>query len=49
MEKELLEILIRVCGERGDNEGAIETLERIIRERDILLRNAIKRELLVLK
>ncbi len=34
--------LMRYCGERGDNEGQYETLERILREREILLRNAIK-------
>lgn len=30
----LLEILQSHCGERGEAEGAVETLERIIRERD---------------
>lgn len=30
----LLRILWRYCGEHGDNEGAIETLRRILRERD---------------
>lgn len=49
MEKELIAVLIKYCGERGDNEGAVETLDRIIREREILLRNAIKSELLNLK
>ncbi len=48
-EQKLIEILSRHCGERGDNEGAIETLERIIKEREILLRNGIKHELLKLK
>lgn len=34
LEKELIRILQNHCGERGDNEGACETLNRIIRERD---------------
>lgn len=34
LESELLAILIKHCGERGDNEGAAETLKRIIKERD---------------
>lgn len=33
----LYKILFQHCGERGDNEGAVETLERIIRERDSLM------------
>ena len=41
-------ILAKYCGERGDNEGFIETLERIIKERNILLQNAIKNQLLKL-
>ena len=36
LERELVAILSRHCGERGDNEGAVETLNRIIRERDTL-------------
>jgi hypothetical protein len=32
--QELVSILQNHCGERGNNEGAAETLERIIRERD---------------
>ena len=48
MENELVTILSRHCGERGDNEGAVYTLERIIRERDILLRNGVKEKLLKL-
>lgn len=48
VEKELIAVLIRYVGERGDNEGAVEVLERIVQERDILLRNAIKRDLLKL-
>lgn len=46
LEKELVAILQRYCGERGDNEGAVDTLDRIVRERDILLKNAIKEKLL---
>lgn len=46
LESQLVSILSLYCGERGDNEGAIETLERLIKERDILLRNGIKRDLL---
>lgn len=42
LEVELCEILSGYCGERGDTEGAIETLERIIRERDALLRRFIR-------
>ncbi len=42
LENELIAILGKYCGERGDSEGAVETLERIVREREILLRNAIK-------
>lgn len=48
LENQLIAVLIRYCGERGDNEGAVETLERIILEREILLKNAIKRDLLKL-
>lgn len=32
--RDLIFILQQHCGERGDSEGAVETLERIIRERD---------------
>lgn len=32
--RELVAILQRHCGERGHSEGAVETLERIIQERD---------------
>lgn len=42
------QILIRYTGERGDNEGMVEVLKRIIQERDILLRNGIKEKLLKL-
>jgi hypothetical protein len=31
---QLTAVLMRHCGERGESEGAVETLERIIRERD---------------
>lgn len=31
---QLISILQNHCGERGDNEGATETLKRIIKERD---------------
>jgi len=31
---DLLNILSEHCGERGDNEGAAETVKRLIRERD---------------
>ena len=48
LEVQLIEVLMRHCGERGESEGAVECLERIIREREILMRNAIKKELLVL-
>jgi len=34
LEYQLCEILQQHCGERGDNEGAVETLDRILRERD---------------
>jgi hypothetical protein len=32
--EKLINILMNHCGETGDNEGAVETLERIIKERD---------------
>ena len=34
LEYQLTEVLSQHCGQRGDNEGAVETLDRIIRERD---------------
>lgn len=34
LQDQLIGILQNHCGERGDNEGAVETLNRIIRERD---------------
>lgn len=42
LEYKLVCILQRHVGERGDNEGAVEVLERILHEREVLLRNAIK-------
>jgi hypothetical protein len=38
-------VLQRHVGERGDNEGALNALERIIDERNILLDSAIKTQL----
>lgn len=40
LEKDLVATLQRYCGERGDNEGAVETLTRIIHERDSAQRMA---------
>jgi hypothetical protein len=37
LEKQLVAILSHYCGERGDNEGAVETLNRIISERNLAL------------
>lgn len=37
LEQQLCEVLINHCGERGDNEGAVDTLCRIIRERDLAM------------
>ncbi len=34
MIENVFSLLANHCGERGDNEGAVETLARIIRERD---------------
>lgn len=36
--RELLAVLINHAGENGDNEGAVETLNRIIAERDKAIR-----------
>jgi hypothetical protein len=44
LEDQLVDILSHYCGERGDNEGAVETLERIVEERNTLLRRAIERD-----
>ena len=43
LENQLVDILSHYCGERGDNEGAVETLERIVEERNTLLRRAVER------
>jgi hypothetical protein len=45
---ELIAVLSHHTGERGNNEGAIDVVKRIIRERDTLLANAIKEKLLKL-
>lgn len=37
LEFQLCEVLCKHCGERGHNEGAVDTLCRIIAERDIAL------------
>lgn len=42
---DIITLLSRYCGERGDNEDAVETLERIIGERDLLLRRAVERDI----
>ena len=42
MEQQLTDILMEHTGEHGQNEGAVETLERIIRERDLLLKRSIE-------
>jgi hypothetical protein len=42
LEDELCAILMKRCGERGDNEGAVETLERLIRELDGSTRSALR-------
>lgn len=34
LEYQLCEVLMQYCGERGDNEGAVDTLCRIVHERD---------------
>lgn len=44
--KRLIKILSTRAGERGDNEGAADTLLRVIHERDLLLRRAIERDIL---
>jgi hypothetical protein len=45
MEQQLIDILINHCGEHGQNEGAVECLDRIIRERDLLLKRAVEQML----
>ena len=37
LENQLISILIKHCGQRGDSEGAVETLNRIIMERDAFM------------
>lgn len=39
--EQLISILGNYCGERGENEGAVDTLKRIIKERD-LARNCLQ-------
>ena len=41
LEQQLCDVLIKHTGEHGQNEGAVECLERIIRERDLLLKRAV--------
>jgi hypothetical protein len=41
LDSEFIKILSKHCGEHGQNESAQETLERIIRERDLLLKKAV--------
>lgn len=43
LEEKLLNRLGKLAGERGGSEGAVEALERIIRERDFLIKNEINR------
>lgn len=42
LEQQLCDVLIHHTGEHGQNEGAVECLERIIRERDLLLKRAVE-------
>ena len=42
LEQQLCDVLINHTGEHGQNEGAVECLERIIRERDLLLKRAVE-------
>ena len=42
LEQQLCDVLINHTGEHGQNEGAVECLERIIRERDLLLKMAVE-------
>lgn len=44
LEAELISILMNHCGEHGHNEGAAETLNRIIAERDRANRNVVALE-----
>jgi hypothetical protein len=41
--REVYNVLSGYCGERGKSEGATETLVRIIRERDLLVRREIEK------
>ena len=42
LEQQLCDVLMNHTGEHGQNEGAVECLKRIIRERDLLLKRAIE-------
>jgi hypothetical protein len=42
LEQQLCDVLMNHTGEHGQNEGAVECLERIIRERDLLLKRAME-------
>ncbi len=42
LEQQLCDVLINHTGEHGQNEGAVECLERIIHERDLLLKRAVE-------
>jgi len=42
LEQQLCDVLMHHTGEHGQNEGAVECLERIIRERDLLLKRAMQ-------
>jgi len=42
IEQQLCDVLMNHTGEYGQNEGAVECLERIIRERDLLLKRSIE-------
>lgn len=39
LESQLITVLSNYCGERGESEGAVDTLLRIVRERDQLAHN----------
>jgi hypothetical protein len=43
LENQLCNVLMRYVGERGDNEGAVECLERIVDERNMLLRREVNK------
>jgi len=42
LEHQLCEILAGYCGERGETEGAVETLLRIISERDAFIDKVVR-------